>query len=93
MGRSSFEIWFYTRKDTGKRLGKQLLMARISVNGMKASQMSLQQSVTPAIWNQKCGRAEGNSVEASELNSILKWKKRINCPLKNGVRCPPKVEA
>lgn len=71
MGRSSFEILFYCKKDTGKKSGKNSMMVRFSANGMKPVQMSLQCSVTPAIWNQKCGRAEGNSVEASELNALL----------------------
>ena len=57
MGRSSFEILFFTRKDTGKKTGKNLIMARISVNGLKPVQVSLKLSVTPKLWDQRTHRA------------------------------------
>lgn len=71
MGRSSFEILFFTRKDTGKKTEKDLIMARISVNGLKPVQVSLKLSVTPKLWDQRTHRAIGRSAETVELNAML----------------------
>ena len=62
---------FSHEKTQVKKTGKNLIMARISVNGLKPVQVSLKLSVTPKLWDQRTHRAIGRSSEAVELNAML----------------------
>lgn len=70
MGRSTFRILFYLKRNAPKKNGLIPVMCRITVNG-KVCQFSCKLDVPEKLWNVQIGRMGGRSIIAQEANRKL----------------------
>ena len=68
--RSTFNILFYLKKNSIKKMGYAPLMARITINGVSAP-FSLKAEAKPDDWDTKAGRLRGRTKEANTINALL----------------------
>ncbi|MBR5533031.1 MAG: site-specific integrase [Bacteroidales bacterium] len=70
MGRSTFRILFYLKRNAQKKNGLTPVMCRITING-EISQFSCKLNVQEKLWDANFGRLSGRSMVAQEANTIL----------------------
>lgn len=74
MKRATCKILFYIKRTKTLKNGNSPIFARITVNGQRA-EFSLQKDITDKQWDQKNGKAIGQTKVANELNSYLDFVK------------------
>ncbi|MDL2212708.1 site-specific integrase [Parabacteroides sp. OttesenSCG-928-J18] len=70
MKRSTFRILFYIKRGNPKKNGNVVIMGRITIDGERA-QFSTKLEIHPDKWDNKMGRAKGNSTSIVNLNRLL----------------------
>lgn len=70
MGKSTFNITFFLRKEKPLKTGEFPISIRITLNGERAT-FNAKHNVKPEIWNQKTNRAVGKSAYAKSINKYL----------------------
>ncbi len=70
MKRSTFRILFYIKRSNPKKNGNVVIMGRITIDGERA-QFSTKLDIHPDKWDNKIGRAKGNSMSIANLNRML----------------------
>ncbi len=70
MKRSTFRILFYIKRSNPKKNGEVVIMGRITIDGERA-QFSTKLEIHPDKWDNKLGRAKGNSSSIVNLNRML----------------------
>lgn len=82
MGKSTFKILFYLRKNQVNKDGTVCIMIRLSLNG-EISQFSSKLNIKPDAWDTVLCKAKGNTLKARQLNETLE---DIRTSLKNHYR-------
>ena len=82
MGKSTFKILFYIRKNQVNKDGTVCIMVRLTVSG-DVTQFSSKLNVDPKACDVRLGKVSGNSVKARQLNDLLE---DIRTSLKNHYR-------
>jgi uncharacterized protein (DUF885 family) len=84
MKTKNFNLLFYLKKVKGYESGNMPIYLRISVDG-KRSEATIGRGIEPEKWDEKRGKARGNTEDARSLNthldSILAKLKRIHTRL------------
>lgn len=84
MKTKNFSLLFYLKKIKGYESGELPIYLRISVDG-KRSEATIGRGIEPNKWDEKRGKARGNTEDAKSLNthldSILSKLKRIHTRL------------
>ena len=70
MKRSTFRILFYIKRSNPKKNGDVVIMGRITIDGERA-QFSTKLDIHPDKWDNKMGRAKGNTANVANLNRLL----------------------
>ncbi len=70
MRRSTFRILFYIKRSNPKKNGNVVIMCRITIDGERA-QFSTKLEIHPDKWDNKTGRAKGNTTATANLNRLL----------------------
>lgn len=70
MKRSTFRILFYIKRSNPNKNGNVVIMGRITIDGERA-QFSTKLDIHPDKWDNKMGRAKGNSTNVARLNRAL----------------------
>jgi hypothetical protein len=70
MKRSTFRILFYIKRSNPKKNGNVVIMGRITIDGERA-QFSTKLEIHPDKWDNKMGRAKGNTASIANLNRLL----------------------
>jgi len=70
MKRSTFRILFYIKRNNPKKNGNVVIMGRVTIDGERA-QFSTKLEIHPDKWDNKMGRAKGNTASIANLNRLL----------------------
>ena len=70
MNRSTFKVLFYLKKGAENNSGEAMIMARITLNGVRCN-FSTKQKVKTANWSVDGNKAIGRSYETNQINSLL----------------------
>lgn len=70
MRRSTFRILFYIKRSNPKKNGNVVIMCRITIDGERA-QFSTKLEIHPDKWDNKTGRAKGNTSATANMNRLL----------------------
>ena len=68
--KSTFNVFFYLKKNETNKSGQATIMARITING-EQSQFSTKQKIEADNWDATRKRAKGRSAEALSVNRFL----------------------
>ena len=70
MTRSTFKVLFYLKKGAANNSGETMIMARITLNGVRCN-FSTKQKIKETNWNVEANRATGRSSQTAQVNSLL----------------------
>lgn len=68
--RSTFSVLFFVKKDKQKANGNYPIWCRITMDKLPVT-FNLRTDVKPELWNAKTGKAEGRTMEATQINNYL----------------------
>ncbi|MFR9578972.1 MAG: site-specific integrase [Rikenellaceae bacterium] len=70
MTRSTFKVLFYLKKGAENSNGETMIMARITLNGVRCN-FSTKQKIKTDSWNVDGNKAIGRSSEVNQINNLL----------------------
>ena len=73
---ATFNHLFFLKKSNAKSNGEAPIYQRITIDGSKTA-ISINRSISPALWNNRLQRVIGRTDEVKELNAYLKTREQL----------------